>query len=330
VIHHGLPTVSGLDANDSHACRRRFLSLSQDVFRELGEAPPCITLSDDEPLCLELDVGGLQFELTHESTQKPFEVLMGCVLPALPPHSSVAALDAILAANHSLVNQHRLLSLDPDTHAPFYAMRLQLADLDTSNVLALASEMAQHANAWMAAFALDDFSAFEQAAHFGSSHDLFEMQIHQRQFDALMDDFQRLTGGNMVTTAGEQDGTLAAETVFEGVVFRLIHGSCHDRRLLAIECVFGPTPAARCQSIQLEMLHINRALADITTGAGFTRDAQSGDACFVTLHPLADLQATRLESILSRQAIQARAWQSTNLEQSDPLHPRGMAPSYQL
>ena len=97
-----------MDANVKQGIvwRRKFVELSEAIFRELGFPPPEMLHDDYQPLAMEMERAGKPFELIHSSTEIPDRVLVSCNLGQLPEEGVLPGLRKMLQANLTLARTH--------------------------------------------------------------------------------------------------------------------------------------------------------------------------------------------------------------------------------
>jgi hypothetical protein len=86
--------------------RRKFIDLSESIFRELGFPPPSMVHEDSLPLAMELEVSGMDFELLHSSSEQADRILVICRLGPLPDEGVTSGLRRLLQANLTLARTH--------------------------------------------------------------------------------------------------------------------------------------------------------------------------------------------------------------------------------
>lgn len=95
--------------------RRKFIELSESIFRELGFEPPAILHEDRLPLAMELEYADMEFELLHSATEMEDRFLVSCKLGKFPEEHVVRGVRLLLQANLPLVRMHKATyGLDPD------------------------------------------------------------------------------------------------------------------------------------------------------------------------------------------------------------------------
>lgn len=86
--------------------RRKFIELSESIFRELGFPPPSMVHEDSLPLAMELEINGKEFELLHSSTEQAEKLLVICRLGPLPDEGVTAGIRRLLQANLTLARTY--------------------------------------------------------------------------------------------------------------------------------------------------------------------------------------------------------------------------------
>ena len=86
--------------------RRKFIELSESIFRELGFPPPSMVHEDSLPLAMELEVNDTEFELLHSSTEQAERVLVICRLGSLPDEGVTTGIRRLLHVNLTLARTH--------------------------------------------------------------------------------------------------------------------------------------------------------------------------------------------------------------------------------
>ena len=318
-------------AGVSQRWRRRFVELSEDMVRGLGHAPPQMTHDDDMPLSMELEVADVAFEVIHAPGPRQDEVLIVCAVEPPRAGRAVDMWTALLAANLVLIRDHRSIGADPDSDAILHVARLQLAGLNAPSLHAMAREMADVAKGWSASTCADDFAVPQRSpTNQSAGGRLAEAITHRALFASLIDDVQRLTQCEAaVVPASGSNADLIVEITLQGVPFKLSHGNCSDSALFTVECCFGPIPNEQAQAVLLRMLHINRALADVSTGAAFAIERTTGAAVFAKLHSLDVPDGRALLDAMTWLVVQARQWRSSFfLDDDADLEPSGLLVSY--
>jgi hypothetical protein len=278
---------------------------------------------------MELEVADVAFEVIHAPGPRQDEVLIACVVE---PPQVVRAVDmwsALLVANLELIREHRSIGADPDSDAILHLARLQLAALNAPSLQATTREMAELAKGWSAG----DFAVPQRSPATRSGDGSAEAITHRAVFASLIDDVQRLTQSDAAVLPGSGSSTdLTVEITLQGFAFKLSHGNCSDPAVFTVECCFGPIPTEEAQDVLLRMLHINRALADVSTGAAFAIEQATGAAVFAKLHSLNVPDARALLDAMTWMTTQARQWRSTFFlddgDDDDDLEPSDLLVSY--
>jgi hypothetical protein len=327
-----LPAMRAGPPRELQQWRRRFVELSEDMVRGLGHAAPQMTHDDDMPLSMELEVDDVAFEVIHAPGPRQDEVLIACVVEPPQVGRAVDMWTALLAANLELIREHRSIGADPDSDAILHVARLQLVGFNAPSLHAMTQEMAELAKGWSAGdFAVPQRSPTTRS---GDREAEAEAITHRAVFASLIDDVQRLTQSDATVLPGNGSSTdLTVEITLHGFAFKLSHGNCSDPAVFTVECCFGPIPAEQAQDVLLRMLHINRALADVSTGAAFAIDRATGAAVFAKLHLLNMPDGRALLDAMTWMAAQARQWRSTFFLDDDDdddgdLEPSGLLVSY--
>ena len=95
--------------------RRKFIELSEAIFRELGFEVPAILHDDSLPLAMELEYAGMEFELLHSSTEMEDRFLVNGHLGPLPEEHVTRGIRQLLQANLQLARMHKACyGVDPD------------------------------------------------------------------------------------------------------------------------------------------------------------------------------------------------------------------------
>lgn len=124
--------------------RRKFTQLAEDIFRELGFAPPAMLHEDSLPLSMELEVDGMSFELFHSSTEQPSRIVVICELGSLPTDDMTVGMRRLLQVNLTLARCHEAsYGISPSKKN---VMCMFNHALDIYNAPALLDEMRQIAN----------------------------------------------------------------------------------------------------------------------------------------------------------------------------------------
>ena len=322
-----LPAMRAAPPQELQRWRRQFVELSEDVVRELGHAPPQMTHDDDMPLSMELAVADVAFEVIHAPGPRQDEVLIACVVEPPRVGRAVGMWTALLAANLELIREHRSIGADPDSDAILHVARLQLTALNAPSLHAMTREMAELAKGWSAG----DFAVPQRSPTTRSRDGSIEAITHRAVFASLIDDVERLTASEATVLPGNRLSTdLTVEITLHEFAFKLSHGHCSDSAVFTVECCFGPVPNEQAQDVLLRMLHINRALADVSTGAAFAIEPATGAAVFAKLHSLNVPDASALLDAMTWMTTQARQWRSTfflDADDDDDLEPSGLLDS---
>jgi hypothetical protein len=146
-----------MDAKVKHgiAWRRKFVELSESIFRELGFPPPEMLHDDYQPLAMEMEHAGKPFELIHSSTEMPERVLVSCNLGQLPEEGVLPGLRKMLQANLTLARIHGpvygLISENQSIRCMYYE---KLDDAMASRILEKMRQVASDSENWRENFFL--------------------------------------------------------------------------------------------------------------------------------------------------------------------------------
>lgn len=139
--------ITGLDG------RRKFIDLSEAIFRELGFEAPAILHDDNLPLAMELEYAGMEFELLHSSTEMEDRFLVNCYLGPLPEEHVTRGIRLLLQANLALARMHKArYGIDPDKKQVKVMYYENLSEVTARSVLENMREVSSGASNWR-----DDF-----------------------------------------------------------------------------------------------------------------------------------------------------------------------------
>lgn len=147
--------------------RRKFIELSEGIFRELGFPPPSMVHEDSLPLAMELEVSDTEFELLHSSTEQAERVLVICRLGPLPEEGVALGIRRLLQANLTLARTHEACYGINPTGDQVQCMYYE--ELDMSNARSILESMRQiatDAGNWKDQF----FSQSRAASNTGDFH----------------------------------------------------------------------------------------------------------------------------------------------------------------
>jgi hypothetical protein len=129
--------------------RRKFIELSEAIFRELGFEVPAILHDDNLPLAMELEYAGMEFELLHSSTEMEDRFLVNCHLGLLPDEHVTRGLRQMLQANLQLARMHKACyGVDPDKQQVKAMYYENLSDVSARSVLENMREISSGASNW--------------------------------------------------------------------------------------------------------------------------------------------------------------------------------------
>ena len=155
--------INGLD------WRRKFIELSEAIFRELGFEVPAILHDDSLPLAMELEYAGMEFELLHSSTEMEDRILVSCHLGPLPEDHVTRGIRLLLQANLQLARMHKACyGVDPDKKQVKAMYYERLSEASALSVLDNMREISSGASNWR-----DEFFS---PAHAGMSMNLSATQ----------------------------------------------------------------------------------------------------------------------------------------------------------
>jgi hypothetical protein len=268
---------------------------------------------------MELAVDGVAVEITHSPESDASDVLIACNLGE--PHAGppLDTWTALLAANRELVRSHRSMSADPDSNAILFVSRQPLAGLDAPHLLDAAYQLAAFARTWMAPLEADDVQPLEPwTAQNKPAGRQPESIVNRAVFASLIDEVQRLAEADVEVLSDDSEGAdLTVELTLQDGSFRLSHGGCSDSGLFTLGCRFGPIPKEQAEAVKLRMLHINRALAELTTGAAMGVEQASGAAVFDRTFKLEDTDGRSLLEAMNHLADLASEWRSSFFLEND-------------
>lgn len=152
--------------------RRKFIELSEGIFRELGFPPPSMLHEDSLPLAMELEVNGTEFELLHSSTEQSERVLVICRLGALPDEGVTAGVRRLLQANLTLSRTHEACYGISPTGDQVQCMYYEALDMANARlILEGMRQIANDARNWKDQF-FTQSTAASNISDFHSAHSL--------------------------------------------------------------------------------------------------------------------------------------------------------------
>ncbi|MGV3656151.1 MAG: CesT family type III secretion system chaperone [Noviherbaspirillum sp.] len=136
--------------------RRQYIALVEDIFRELGFAPPEMTHDPDLPLAMELELEGATFEIVHSPGEHPQQILVECRFGTPPREREAAVLARLLEVNLELARAHQAAyGIDAATGEVIHAFRQALDQAGARALLETMKQIAVQAAQWRDTHFLD-------------------------------------------------------------------------------------------------------------------------------------------------------------------------------
>lgn len=136
--------------------RRKFTTLAEDIFRELGFDAPAMLYEDNVPLAMELEVEGLPFELLHSASDQPNRLVVICKLGPLPAEEMASGLQRLLHVNLILTRCHEAVyGVDPDHKNIYCIFNKSLETCIASNLLSEMRQISNDSSQWKDEFFTD-------------------------------------------------------------------------------------------------------------------------------------------------------------------------------
>lgn len=92
----------------NYSWRRKFIELSEGIFRELGFPPPPMLHEDSLPLAMELEVDGMKFELLHSPNEMCERLLVTGQMGEYPGGFESTVMRRMLTENLSQARHHKV------------------------------------------------------------------------------------------------------------------------------------------------------------------------------------------------------------------------------
>jgi hypothetical protein len=142
---------------ESFQKRREFIALVEDMFRELGFAPPATTHDPDQPLAMELEVAQINFEVVHIPHGAPGKFLVECHFGEIPIDKRTQVLTRLLEVNLALARSYEaVFGVDLAKGIVIYSFVERLGEVSAPALLATLHRIAKKAREWRLSYYLDD------------------------------------------------------------------------------------------------------------------------------------------------------------------------------
>lgn len=143
----------------------------------------------------------------------------------------------------------------------------------------------------------------------------YSMKHERHQFLNLVDEL-RIALGYAIRNDEQGDGEeLALEMMYGGFDFSIVHSQIREPHTVLLECVFGMIPDSRAQSINLRLLEMNAALAELD-GSTFSIDRNAQSLIYTVRLELKHLDGTVLLRKMTETVWHGRRWLETRFMNS--------------
>ena len=271
--------------------RRAFIALSEDIFRELGFAPPEVTHDPEAPLEMSLERRGVPFTLVHSPDQHSSSILIETRLGALPPEGAADAMVTLLHMNRALFRARvASMGIDEDDDEVTCRFLLPLREAQAGPLLARIDAAADYVAAWRDGVDITsiDISPDTYAAG-GSQRDVWRVE-----FGNLVDALHALINKPSPEAQEQRDGAITVTVPHNGRHHCLVQTG-RTAELLT-ETPLGAMPDVSREQILRRLLEMNHSLANVYPSS-FSLDA-NGEPVFLSAHDIYRIDgAVLLESL---------------------------------
>ncbi len=133
--------------------RKKFLELSEDIFRELGFFPPPMLHEESLPLAMELELDGFNFELLHSSGDLNYQVLIKCKLGKIPQSNEFYGLQMLMRGNLENMRIYaEWYGVDFETREVLLMNGKDLGNTSAQDLVLCMKQMIENSSDWEARF----------------------------------------------------------------------------------------------------------------------------------------------------------------------------------
>ncbi len=143
-----------LDESDlNNQWRRKFIELSEEIFRELGFSPPLMVHEESLPLAMELELDGISFELLHVPGELSEQIRIMCSLGVIPENYVAHGLEMLLTENLKNSREHSWwYGLDSDLDELLLLSSQDIAGISAQRLLEDMQNMIKESSEWQKIF----------------------------------------------------------------------------------------------------------------------------------------------------------------------------------
>jgi Tir chaperone protein (CesT) family len=142
-----------------HSERKAFMSLVNDLCRELSYPERDEELRSDETLVMEMTLEGIAFNVSHSLNEKPQNILIQAAFGPLPRERRTDVLYRVMHLNRELSETGvATIGYDRKTGNVVYTHAAVLADLNGATLLTIMTEITWRAEYWQSTYFLQDDS----------------------------------------------------------------------------------------------------------------------------------------------------------------------------
>ena len=267
--------------------RRAFIALSEDIFRELGFAPPEVTHDPEAPLEMSLERRGVPFTLVHSPDQHSASILIETRLGALPPDGAIDAMVKLLHMNRALFRARvASMGINEDNGEMTCRFLLPLREAHAGPLLARIDAAADYVAAWRDGIDIDSIALSPDAHAAGSA----QRDVWRVEFGNLVDALHALIGKPAPEAQEQLDGAIAVTVPHEGRDHCLVQTG-RTAELLT-ETPLGSLPESNREDVLRRLLEMNHSLANVYPSS-FGLDA-NGEPIFLSVHDIYRIDAAML------------------------------------
>ena len=129
--------------------RFSFIDLADDVFRELGLAPPSRDSDEALPLIVTVELDGESFTLEHAEHLGGDRIVLECRFGHVPPERAVPALTRLLQINHELpADLGAAFAADAETDEVVYMRCVSLREVKARGLVEHMAGIVELAREW--------------------------------------------------------------------------------------------------------------------------------------------------------------------------------------
>jgi hypothetical protein len=139
---------------------------------------------------------------------------------------------------------------------------------------------------------------------------------YRHHFLKVVDELRAALGYALRTEDPEPGEDLAMEMMYGGFDFAVVHSLAKRPDSLLIECIFGPVPDGRGESIMRRLLEMNAALAELD-GSTFCLDPSGEQLVYTLAIDLTHLDGSVLLRKMTEIVWHGRRWLETRYMNQD-------------